>query len=105
MANYKELVTTNIKKLRLSLNLTQEKFAEKANISVEGYRAIEKSRNMPQPDTIDKICKAFKLTPFDLLLPDTSVDENLMEEISCKLKLCTANDLRKISQMIDLIRK
>lgn len=101
---YKDLITSNIKNLRLSLRLTQEKFAEKADISVEGYRALEKSRYAPQPETIDKICKAFNITPFELLIPKGEDNEELIHEINCKLKLCNSDDLKRVSSMIDLIR-
>lgn len=104
MAGYKDLITSNIKNLRIKLRLTQEKFAEKADISVDGYRALEKSRYAPQPETIDKICDAFNITPFELLLPDSENGADLINEIHCKLKLCKPEDLKRVSAMIDIIR-
>lgn len=104
MNNYQMLITSGIKNLRIKTGLTQEKFAEYTGISVEGLRNIEKDRYAPKPATIDSICAAFNITPFDLLLPDVSIDENLISEINSKLKLCKNDDLQRISKMIDIIR-
>ena len=65
---YQELLNTNIKKLRQENNLTQEEFAEKIGISIQGLSNIERNRYQPTADTIDKICNAFKITPCELLL-------------------------------------
>ncbi len=105
MTNYQKLINGNLKKLRKKLDLTQESFAEKANMSVEGYRNLEKNRYAPNPETIDKICMAFNITPFELLLPDTNSGSSLLEEIQDKLMLCNNDSLRRISKMIDIIRE
>ncbi len=104
MTNYQQLLTLNIKNLRLKLGLTQEKFAEYAGISVEGLRNIEKNRYAPKANTIDSICSAFKITPFELLLPDAQQDEEIIEEIHNKLKLCDNDKLKRISKIIDLVK-
>lgn len=104
MTNFQQLLTLNIKNLRLKLGLTQEKFAEYAGISVEGLRNIEKNRYAPKANTIDNICSAFKITPFELLLPDAQQDEEIIEEIHNKLKLCDNDKLKRISKIIDLVK-
>ena len=52
--NYQELINTNIKNLRKSNNLTQEEFAEKIDISIQGLSNIERNRYQPTAETIDK---------------------------------------------------
>lgn len=104
MIDYQRLLTSNIKKLRKTSGLTQEKFAELTDLSVDAIRNIEQNKYTPKAKTIDSICAAFNITPFDLLLPDVSIDENLISEINSKLKLCKNDDLQRISKMIDIIR-
>lgn len=43
-------------------------------MSVQGYRNIEHNKYLPTAETIDKICKEFKVAPIDLLLPDEQND-------------------------------
>ena len=70
---YQKLITGGIKRLRANCGLTQEQFAEKINMSVQGYRNIEHNKYLPTGDTIDKICNvrgrifSFKM-PWLLLL-------------------------------------
>ena len=64
---YQELINKNIKELRQANNLTQEEFAEKIGISIQGLSNIERNRYQPAAETVDKICKAFKITPAELL--------------------------------------
>lgn len=101
---YKELITNGIKRLRLQSKLTQEQFAEKICMSVQGYRNIEHSRYLPTAETIDKVCKVFNIQPVDLLLPDQQEDlDKLRELINAKLSNCDIDKLIKVNNFIDLI--
>ncbi len=42
--NYQKLINANIKELRVKLGLTQEEFAEKIGISIQGLSNIERNR-------------------------------------------------------------
>ena len=75
--NYTELVTQGIKRLRLNNKLTQEEFAEKIDMSVQGYRNIEQGKYLPTASTIDTICEKFNTSPIELLLPQSA--SNLTE--------------------------
>ncbi len=101
---YKELITNGIKRLRTQSKLTQEKFAERVFMSVQGYRNIEHSRYLPTAETIDKICEVFNIQPVELLLPDTQENlDRLKELIHIKLCNCDVDKLIKINNFIDLI--
>ena len=91
---YQELINTSIKNLRKSNNLTQEEFAEKIDISIQGLSNIERNRYQPTADTIDKICKAFKITPAELLLGQN--DNEIINNITLLLTNCPKNKLKKI---------
>lgn len=100
---YQELINTNIKNLRKSNNLTQEEFAEKIDISIQGLSNIERNRYQPTADTIDKICKAFKITPAELLLGQN--DNEIINNITLLLTNCPKNKLKKIYEVIKILIK
>lgn len=102
--SYKELITNGIKRLRKANKLTQEQFAEKISMSVQGYRNIEHNKYLPTAETIDKICTVFNISPVKLLLPDQQ--DNLLEIkklINDKLDNCQLDKLIRINNMIDLM--
>ncbi len=100
---YQELINTSIKNLRKSNNLIQEEFAEKIDISIQGLSNIERNRYQPTADTIDKICKAFKITPAELLLGQN--DNEIINNITLLLTNCPKNKLKKIYEVIKILIK
>ena len=100
---YQELINTSIKNLRKSNNLTQQEFAEKIDISIQGLSNIERNRYQPTADTIDKICKAFKITPAELLLGQN--DNEIINNITLLLTNCPKNKLKKIYEVIKILIK
>lgn len=102
--SYKKLITNGIKRLRAKSNLTQEQFAEKISMSVQGYRNIEHNRYLPTAETIDKICEVFNIQPVELLLPEPQANLNeILELINNKLHNCNLDKLIRINNMIDLL--
>ncbi|HZR03664.1 MAG TPA: helix-turn-helix transcriptional regulator [Burkholderiales bacterium] len=55
---------------------SQRKLAEKCDVSQKGISNVLAERSDPQVSTIEKIAAAFKLEPYQLLLP--SVDQSLL---------------------------
>ena len=100
---YQELINTSIKNLRKSNNLTQEEFAGKIVISIQGLSNIERNRYQLTADTIDKICKAFKITPAELLLGQN--DNEIINNITLLLTNCPKNKLKKIYEVIKILIK
>ncbi len=103
--DYQTLLTTNIKKLRCDNNLTQEEFAEKIGISIQGLSNIERNRYQPTAETVDKICKAFKISPCELLLHHSGESEIIINNISILLSQCSRTKLKKIYNIISLLVK
>lgn len=102
--SYQKIINSGIKRLREQNKLTQEQFAEKIGMSVQGYRNIEHNKYQPTSDTIDKICKVFKITPIDLLIPEQKSDlKEIRKIINYKLDTCKLEKLLRISSMIDLM--
>ena len=102
---YQELLNTNIKKLRQDNNLTQEEFAEKIGISIQGLSNIKRNKYQPTADTIDRICKAFKVTPCELLLDQKEDNETIIKNIVSLLSECKKSKLKKIYDILLLMLK
>ena len=82
--NYQELLCNNIKLIRLSKNMTQAKFAEAIELSVEAVRNIEHHKYTPSAKTIDTICNRFGLSYVDLLLPKHTNEQSSMITVIVK---------------------
>lgn len=102
---YQELINKNIKALRQKHYLTQEEFAEKVGLSLQGLSNIERNRYQPTAETIDRICKAFKITPAELLLVPTDSNKEIIENIVTLLSECPTKKLKKIYEMVQLMIK
>lgn len=101
---YQEVINNGIKRLRLNSKLTQEQFAEKINLSVQGYRNLEHNKYQPTAETIDKICDVFRISPISLLLPEPQKDlTKIIELINNKLGTCDIDKLIRINNVIDLM--
>ena len=104
--NYQKIITSNIKELRYKNGLTQEQFAEKIGITVNGVSNIERNRYQPTAKMIDKICKAFNITPAQLLTMNSEANEDLIKNINTLLSNCSKKQLKQIYDMIlILLRK
>ncbi len=66
MDNLKELFGKKLKTLRESKGYTQEKFAEKIDISSRALSAIECGKNFVSAETITRICNALEVQPKSL---------------------------------------
>ncbi len=63
MEDIKKLFGKRLKALREDKKLTQEKFAEKIDISSRALSAIECGKNFVSAETMTKICIALEVTP------------------------------------------
>ena len=98
--DYQKLINSNIKELRLRHHLTQEEFAEKLGISIQGVSNIERNRYQPTADTVNRICKAFKITPAELLLVKSSANQDIIKNIVTLLTDCQPKKLKQIYDVI-----
>lgn len=101
--DYQTLVNENIKKLRKKYNLTQEEFAEKIGILLQGLSNIERNKYQPAASTIDKICRKFKISPVELLIETPKENEAAIKNISALLSECPKNKLKKIYEALKII--
>lgn len=101
--NYQKLINTNIKELRLKHNLTQEEFAEKIGMSLNGVSNIERNRYQPTAKVIDRICNVFEITPAELLLLNSKDNYDIIQNIVTLLSACSTKKLKKIYDIILVI--
>jgi len=55
-----------LRQIRLGRRMTQEQFAETLDISVDFLSLIERGRNAPSFETLDRIAKRLKMAVADL---------------------------------------
>lgn len=87
-----------IRQQRLLAQMTQEKLAEAAGISLSFLGHIERGTRKASLDTLVKICNVLKVSP-QLLLQD-SLEDDLLGATSA-LSQSKRRLLREISQVID----
>jgi transcriptional regulator with XRE-family HTH domain len=65
----RRIVGSNVRKLRLEKNLTQEQFAELSGLSQQYISGLERGHRNPTVVTLYEIATALKAQPVDLLEP------------------------------------
>jgi len=56
----------HLRQIRLDRRMTQERFAETLDISVDFLSLIERGRNAPSFETLDKMARRLRMTVADL---------------------------------------
>ncbi len=102
---YQELINSNIRALRQKQGLTQEIFSEKIGISLQGLSNIERNKYQPTAETIDKICKAFNITPQELLIMNSDASQDIINNIVTLLNQCPQKKLKKIYEIVSILVK
>ena len=67
-ADLRQILSKNIKNLRVLRSLSQTELAEKADISIPFLSNIERSNKWPHPDTLVRIAKALNVEVYILFL-------------------------------------
>lgn len=100
------LVGKRIAQARKQQKMTQEKLAEKADISSNYLSHIETSRSIPSLETLMTICGVLNITPDSILLGATVTQESyLVSDIEKKLAQCTESEKRIVFNLIDILLK
>jgi transcriptional regulator with XRE-family HTH domain len=99
--NVRKILSSNLKKHREKLGLSQEKLAESAGISTMMVKDIEGCRTWVSDKTLESLAAALKTDIYRLLMPDTAFEEELNKTIRNDLESITL----KIRQDIDVTLK
>ncbi len=87
---------------RKELGLTQNKLAELLELSNNHLSAIENGREKPSLEKFIILCELLKTTPDFLLLGNIHL-YNVPQNIADNLSLCSAEDIRLIGQIVELL--
>lgn len=97
----KAAVGMRVREKRLAMHLTQEKVAEKTDMSLRSITDIERGAVGMSLETLMTLCETLKVTPNDLLLPaNNPMDSELDWAINA---LTNASDHVR-SSAIDILR-
>lgn len=84
---------------RLQMGLKQNILAEKLNISNNYLSSIERGKEKPSLEIVVNICNALQVTP-DYLLMGNMYSNNVPQNITDGLRLCSEDDLSLLSVII-----
>ena len=70
----------NLRRIRKNLGLSQEKFAELADLSMRTIVNIESGKHLPKAKNIDKICKKLNIECYEFFI-------NRQKELSTNCKI------------------
>ena len=94
----RKILSSNLKKYREKIGLSQEKLAENAEISPMMVKDIEACRTWVSDKTLESLADALKTDIYRLLMPETTYEEEINKSIRDDLESITI----KIRQDIDL---
>ena len=97
----RKILSSNLKKYREKLGLSQEKLAENAEISTMMVKDIEACRTWVSDKTLESLATALKTDFYHLFMPDTAYEEEINKTIRNNIESITL----KISQDIDTTLK
>ena len=100
-------IARKILQLRVTNNLTQEKFAEKINVDIRTVSRAESGCNRPSAETLEMIAEAFNV-PISYFYDKSiyEINKNKAEiilEINAKLNVSNIRKLSKLNKLIDFI--
>lgn len=72
--------STQIKRIRIEQNLTQEQFSKKLNVSRQTISSWENNRNLPDLEMVVTIAKMFNISLDQLILGDLTMTEKLIKD-------------------------
>lgn len=101
-----KLIGSRISALRRAKNWTQEKLAEKADLSNNYLSNIENNHSIPSLETLMKLCVALDVTPNDLLMGCSAQEKAyLNDDIATLLSQCTPQEKRFLLGFIKVMQQ
>ena len=85
----KKIFAENLRKIRRKKGLTQEKLAEKANMSLQYLALLEIARKFPSGEMLERLANALDIESYELLAVASSAKnelELLRNDIICEVK-------------------
>lgn len=89
--NIKEVLSRNLRINRIKLDLTQEKLAEKADISTHYLAMLELAHKFPSADMIERLARALEIKSYELFYMPSEAETAL-----AKLQESVTNNIEQI---------
>ncbi|WP_461256879.1 helix-turn-helix domain-containing protein [Treponema sp. R80B11-R83G3] len=89
MGQPRDIFARNLRETRRKCGFSQEKLAEKVNVSTHHIAMIELARNFPTSELIERIAKALNIKIYELFVESNSMShdfEQLRKEIKTDMK-------------------
>ena len=100
MLDIKEILAANLKENRRKLGLTQEKLAEKANLSLHYLAVLELARRFPSGEMLERLATALEIETHELFTVASS-PQNELEKLRQEIKNDIKNEFgEKLEQII-----
>jgi transcriptional regulator with XRE-family HTH domain len=101
MTGIREVLAANIRENRRKLGLTQEQFAEKANVSTHYIALIETCNKYPKPEMLERLAEALGIEPLQLFSATIVSNESLE-----RLRHLIVTDIKQeITDMKQVVRE
>ena len=97
----RKILAANIKKQREKLGITQEKLAEKAEISAAMMNDIEGCRTWISDRTLKNLSSALKIDTYRLFIPEVTSGEAIPAEVVMELTLELHEMLKKYTANVE----
>ena len=97
----RKILAANIKKQREKLGITQEKLAEKAEISAPMMNDIEGCRTWISDRTLKNLSAALKIDTYRLFIPEVTSGEAIPAEVVMELTLELHEMLKKYTSNVE----
>ena len=94
----RELLSSNIKDRREALDISQEKLAELADVSIQSIKGIEGRRTWVSDTMLEKLAQALGVSAFQLLVP---VEEAVMNNDNALIAVLLRNLRQNIQNDIN----
>lgn len=99
------ILSNNIRMLRKRLDLTQEQFAELAELSLRNITNIENGQHLPKAKNIDKICEKLNIECYELFIDHSKIkskNEKLLE-INSMLERLEEDQLENVYKIVSAL--
>jgi len=101
LLNLRKILAVNIKKQREKLGITQEKLAERADISAAMMNDIEGRRTWISEKTLKKLSSALEIDTYRLFIPEITSGEAIPVEVVMELSLELHEMLKKYTTSVE----
>jgi transcriptional regulator with XRE-family HTH domain len=89
----RKVLSGNIKKYRKKFGYSQEKLAEKANLSAQTLNDIEGCRRWVSARTMTKLAKALHVAEYQLFVPEDGEDSGKSRQSSLRSLISLQNNI------------